>query len=528
MLKSLLKKQVIETFAFFVQNKQGKRRSTGAIIGFAALMLFAFGSISVSLWFICDFLCAPLVAAGQAWLYFAFFGVLATALGVIGSIFYTMTKLYDCKDNDLLLSMPIPSWMILFSRMVSLYLFVLFFEALVLLPAIVAYVMAVGVSGLVTALTAILALLLLAFGSLAVCCILGWLLAVIKAKFPVQKLLTYVASIGMFALIMYLETKMNALLTSFLANTEGVGKALKTWGYPLYQFGRACAGKWLSMAIIAGSFLGLFLLVYFVMSKTYLALATAKKSGKKVKYTAKGYRQDSLFGTLFKKETGRYFHSPMLTLNCFLGSVFLIALPFIVLFSKDILSLRDIPELKKWIALILPIFICAVGSMNIISAAALSLEGENFWIVRSLPVTSNFLLFVKGMTHFIYTAIPALFSAVFLAVLFKIGVINGILMTLVVLLFVAFLAILGLVVNLKLPNLHWTNELVVVKQSLSGFLAMLIGMASVALLVGGWFLFGKYLPVWGYFLSVTAILSAISVLLTVWIYKRGKEIMETL
>ena len=53
-------------------------------------------------------LCAPLHAAGLGWLYFAMMGLIAVLLGAFGSVFTTYSTLYLAKDNDLLLSLPIP------------------------------------------------------------------------------------------------------------------------------------------------------------------------------------------------------------------------------------------------------------------------------------------------------------------------------------------------------------------------------------------------------------------------------------
>ncbi len=45
---------------------------------------------------------------GYGWLYYALMGLLALAFGVFGSVFSTYAGLYQAKDNELLLSMPIP------------------------------------------------------------------------------------------------------------------------------------------------------------------------------------------------------------------------------------------------------------------------------------------------------------------------------------------------------------------------------------------------------------------------------------
>ena len=109
MLKTLVKKQLMEIFrSYFYNAKTNKKRSTAGIIAyillFAALMIGLggmFTGLSVSL-------CAPLTQAGMGWLYFALMSLLAIFLGAFGSVFNTYSGLYFAKDNDLLLSLPIP------------------------------------------------------------------------------------------------------------------------------------------------------------------------------------------------------------------------------------------------------------------------------------------------------------------------------------------------------------------------------------------------------------------------------------
>lgn len=58
---------------------------------------------------------------GLTWLYFAMAGTMALALSMLGSVFMTQAQLYDAKDNERLLSMPIPPKYILLTRIAMLF-----------------------------------------------------------------------------------------------------------------------------------------------------------------------------------------------------------------------------------------------------------------------------------------------------------------------------------------------------------------------------------------------------------------------
>ena len=110
MIKTLLKKQFAEMFRSYLYDaKKNKKRSKTSfvlyILLFAFLMIIVLGGIFTLL---AVALCEPLKEAGMGWLYFTLLGLLAVVLGAFGSVFNTYSGLYLAKDNDFLLSMPIP------------------------------------------------------------------------------------------------------------------------------------------------------------------------------------------------------------------------------------------------------------------------------------------------------------------------------------------------------------------------------------------------------------------------------------
>ena len=120
MLKALLKKQFMELGAFYFQDrKTGKLRSGKSAVGFAVLYAVLFIILAAAFFSIAASLCGPLAEMGLAWLYFAIMGILSILLGTFGSVFNTYASLYKAKDNDLLLSMPIPSAYVLLARLLG-------------------------------------------------------------------------------------------------------------------------------------------------------------------------------------------------------------------------------------------------------------------------------------------------------------------------------------------------------------------------------------------------------------------------
>lgn len=218
---------------------------------YALLFLYAFGAMFFVFYMMMSSICEPLLSAGMGWLYYALGGLMATAFGVIGSVFATQSQLYDAKDNELLLSMPIPSRTILLARMLGLYIQTLLFESFILLPTAAAH-WKLFTPSVSQAVLFLLTLLILPLLSLALTCVLGWLIALISSKMRNKSLISIILSLGFLGGYFYLYSNLNTWMQLLIANSEAVGKNIKNALYPLFQMGRGALGNGLSFLIFTG------------------------------------------------------------------------------------------------------------------------------------------------------------------------------------------------------------------------------------------------------------------------------------
>ena len=207
MLKTLVKKQLMEIFrSYFYNAKTNKKRSTAGIIAyillFAALMIGLggmFTGLSVSL-------CAPLTQAGMGWLYFALMSLLAIFLGAFGSVFNTYSGLYFAKDNDLLLSLPIPVRTLMASRLLTVYLMGLMYSAVVILPAVIVYWVTVSTAPMAL-LGGVLLTALISIFVLTLSCALGWVVAKVSRKLKHKSFITVIVSLAGLAIYYFFVFK---------------------------------------------------------------------------------------------------------------------------------------------------------------------------------------------------------------------------------------------------------------------------------------------------------------------------------
>ena len=131
MLKALIKKQFAELASVYSFNKKkGQQRSKGGAVGIMILLAFCALSCGFAFFGMGMLFSSSFIPQGLDWLYFALMGAIAVCVSLIGEVFATYSMLYNAKDNELLLSMPIPAGKILLARMSTLYIMSVIFTAI--------------------------------------------------------------------------------------------------------------------------------------------------------------------------------------------------------------------------------------------------------------------------------------------------------------------------------------------------------------------------------------------------------------
>ena len=234
----------MEVFSWIYQDKKtGKNRDKKGMLLYVFFYVFLFGFLAVIFYNMAASLCGPLVEDGFGWLYIALMGIVGMSLGVFGSVFNTFASLYQAKDNDLLLSLPLPTRSILIARLFGVYAMGLMYELLVMVPAMIVYFMHVSPNVSVV-ICCILIILLLSVFILTLSCVLGWIVAFVSSKLKNQKITTVLISLAFFAAYYYVCGSAGNMMQTLLLDPAGMADKVKGIAYPLYQMGLAAEGKW--------------------------------------------------------------------------------------------------------------------------------------------------------------------------------------------------------------------------------------------------------------------------------------------
>lgn len=527
MLKTLVDKQLMEIFrSYFYDAKKNKKRSalsTAMFIAvFVLLMVVLLGGIFTGLSLL---LCEPMNAAGMDWLYFVFMGLLAVFLGAFGSVFNTYSGLYLAKDNDLLLSMPIPVNIIMTSRLLSVYLMGLMYSAVIFVPSTIVYwvVTPVTVSAVVCS---VIALLLISIFVLVLSCVLGWAVAKISLKLKNKSIITVIVSLVFFAVYYLACFRASDLIQQLLMNVGTVGTKVMSGAYPLYLFGRAACGDWDSMLVTAAVILALFGLTWYVLSRSFLRIATATGSNEKVKYRETAAKQRSVPGAMLSKELARFTSSPNYMLNCGLGLVIMPVAAILLLIKGDYIGslMLNVFGSADFAAVLAVCAVCAMSAMNDMAAPSVSLEGKGVWIAQSLPISPWTALKAKLSMHMLLTGSVTLLCSLCAAIVLRLDTLNFLLTILLPLAFVFLMACLGMTLDLKRPNLTWTNETAPIKQSMSVNIALFGGWIYAAAIIVVYYFIMPVISSVLYLAIVLCVTTLVGALLCRWLRIRGSVI----
>lgn len=534
MLKTLIKLQFQKALARYTTNssnkkKNGKKSSFNSPAVYLALLAFV-GVVFAFMFYNMFSMMAPMLAtSGFSWLYFLYVMGASFVLSTIGCIFLSLSQLYEAKDNDLLLSLPIPPRSILFCRMLPLYAQNLLFCALVQIPAFAAYATNAAVTASLVV-SQIVILLLVPLLSLSVSCILGWLIALATSRTRHKNVVTIVFSLIFFCLYFYLYYQAEDLVKTLAANSIGIGANIKGGAYPLYLTGLGASGDLLPLLGVAAVIIAFFAIVYAVLSHSYIKLATSKKGAKKAVYKEKTLKVSSASRALLRKERMMFTGNATYMLNSGLSALIMVGGTIYAVFQLNML--KALPsDLVDIISVYIPLIISFVIAVGPISAASISMEAKNLWLMQSLPVSPLQVLTQKLKLHFIVNGVVSLVPSVVLSIMLGMSPVSIIFTILIPIIFAVFTGLLGLMFDLKKPKLNWNTAAEAVKQSASVMLSLLLSFLAVCvpLVVYSVLLGYETVIPTEIFLACTAVyFLLISLPIWFWIKNKGTKIFANL
>lgn len=418
-------------------------------------------------------------------------GCLYTGTAVALLVFETLRAgafLFSADFRDGTAPLPMPSVALPLSRLLELYLCDLTLCALLLGPGLVIYSMAHTDVGTGYWATALWGLLLAPLLPMALACLLGAMTAFLVRGMRHKNLISGLLLVAFTMAVLAWSMS----LTTLPADTDGAdlmamlrpALTAAASGYPpAHWFGRMLSGGpgslaalgWLSLVSLLPA-----VLAAGVVTANYTSLCAALHSPAGRRHTAREAGVHSPLTALYLREARRYTACASWLANTVVGYLLMAAFPLLLLFGGTRLmeSLDLTPEAA---GRYLPVILGLLAVLMPVTACSVSLEGTQWPLVRTLPVSNRNLLLAKILLN-LTVALPC----------WAVAAVGGLLavrprgtaalwLFLVPGLYCLFGAVAALRINLAFPRLHWQTETQVVKQSTSSLLAMLAGFAAAGI-----------------------------------------------
>lgn len=461
----------------------------------ARLMLGAWVFLIAVVWAYVGALSWGLVTLGAGEVVPAYLMAIASLVLLFFGIFKAGSVLFRKNGYEILCSLPVNRWAIVISRFLRMYAEDLLVALAVLLPglAVFGWMVRPGAGFYLAGVLAALAVPLL---PLAVSSLIGVVVAGLASRMKHKGLAEAGLSIVVVLAVLMGSGKLAGMGEAqftpelLLRLSETVFGLLEGLYPPAVWLGRAVArGDAPACALLLAVFLAvLALMAQLIGSRFHEIFRRLFSFSAGHNYRMERLNQGSLVSALYKRELKRYFSSGVYVSNTIMGPVLGTVLSGALCFvGADRLTAALPTEVD--VAGLVPFLLASVFCLMSATSVSISMEGREFWIVKSLPLTTKSILDAKLLLNLSLMGPFWLLSEILLTVALKPSPMELLWQILIPAEMILFSCVFGITVNLRLPVLDWESETAVVKQSaasmlggMAGFLLALVCMVPVVLL----------------------------------------------
>ena len=489
LLKTLLKSTSAGNIIKHSKDKKKRGRVIGAAIGTAVLYAMLIG--------LCIVICigygkfglidgAPVICA-----------LTISALSFVFTLFKTNGYLFHFKEYDMLMSLPFEASTVAACKFLYMYIKSLPWYLSIALAMMAGYGYFARPFFLVYPVWIILSLFLPVIPML-IAAFLGFLIARVSTGFRktniIQTVLTFVLIIFGFSLRFIIEAmfRNNKVQMTLETASRMTGNAAGIY-LPARWFADAVLKlDPLSILLLAGVSAVLFAVVFMIVGKSYRNINSALKSHAAAKnYKMTAQKKRSVLQAIAFKEFRRLTGSTLYMTQAGMGNILaslLAILTLIIGFDRIVGFVThgapiDSYMLQPAIPYIVYFFIGMLAS----TACSPSLEGKNYWIIKSLPI-GNKTIYKGKMLFNMYLTVPfMIFAVLCIGISARTPAADLVLYLILGIVLCAFSTAWGCVCGIRHMRLDWENEVEVVKQGAAATLYvlpnLLVSMGLVVLSV---------------------------------------------
>ncbi len=490
-LHSLIKACMTSDMNLFkIKAKKGKKSSIAVVLFITLCLMF-------TIWSNANILFEKLSPMHLQSVVLSFFVFLTSVLLIVEGIYKAGPLIFNCKDDQLLLSLPIKRRTVLFVRIFKFYIFELLFNSLFIIPLIIAYIRWAEVLDWTFFLTSFIMIFTLPIIPIIISCVIGAIIFGFSSHFKHKSIIQIVVSIVFLVVALYLSFTVQNIFNYIAENAETINNSITKIYYPAGIYASlAIKFNILDLLVFILINISLFSISIFVLSKFYFKINSRLKNvttSKKTNIEDLKIKSNSITKALIKKELNTFLRTPVLIINSGFALVLFIIISIITVIKFDslipIISDQNGLNLSKDLimnnlSIVILILISITSYMTSITNSLISLEGRSIVILKSLPIKVKTILMSKIYTCLLITTPVLVIGDIILFIKFKTNIFESILLIILSVLIPLVSHFIGLLINLKHPKLDAENSTEVVKQSTSSFISVMLGMILLVLSIG--------------------------------------------
>lgn len=449
----------------------------------AGAMLAVWGVLAVFMILYIGGLAYSLVGLGLEAVIPAYLTAISSLLIFFFGIFKAGSVIFGRNGYEILYSLPVSQAAVVSARFVRMYVENLLVTLAVLLPGCAVYAWAVrpGLSFYGAVFLGIWAVPLL---PMAGAVLVGALVMGISSRMRHKNLVAAGLSLLAGLAVMYGVFRLSA--TAEVAGPDlwkemsGLIFAMLEKMYPpaLWLGMALVGGDWVQSLGYSGFSLAVFALVAAGVIHFYRRISQSLfGSSARHDYEMGELKAGSVMAALCRREFRRYFASSVYVTNTIIGPVMGCLLSGILLLTggESITGALPVPvDISSLAPFVLGGILCMMPP----AATSISMEGKNWWIVKSLPLSVKAILDAKILMNLLLFLPFYLLSEILLILALRPNGMELVWQVLIPAVTLLFSCVYGIAVNLHFPVMDWESEVNVVKQSVS---ALLGGLGSFIL-----------------------------------------------
>lgn len=367
------------------------------------------------------------------------------------------------------------------SRLILFYLSSLLPTLLICLPGFVAYGILVSfqVSSLIWGL---IGMIILPLFPIVIMSILGALVASfasrLKHKQLVIGLLMMFFFLGIMLVSMSITSQGQSLSSEELqAVTLLIQDQIAHFYPPALWFSSAFMGQSYG-PFIAYLIANIFLLLAFILilkTSYFKMISRLFSHDKRGQYQVNTLKTQSKLTALFLKEWRHYWSSSIYVMNTLFGPVLMLVLALaMVIMGPD--KLDQALGIEGLSVKVFPFLLGITAAIMPVTSSSISLEGKGVWQLQTLPLDYRLIVKSKLMLQGALTLPFYVLSQIILLIFMDLSLFESLMMLLIPLVMISLTSEIALIINLIFPVYEWESETVVVKQSASVFVSLLVNM----------------------------------------------------